>query len=128
MSILHNTYISKYLLTESICIFFSKISDQGWNGYEDQNKVQWTFSGSLLYSIACITTIGYGDQTPKTQNGKFVTIWYSVIGVPLMIICSRNNGVAMANCFRFIYWKCYDCCWGSKNLQRHGLKPFESIF
>ena len=69
----------KLSLTEkeqNIHIFFFKISDQGWNGYEDQDKIQWTFAGSLFYSIACITTIGYGDQTPKTQTGKFVTIIY----------------------------------------------------
>ena len=54
-----------------------KFSEKGWNGYEDQDKIQWTFAGSLFYSIACITTIGYGDQTPKTQTGKFVTIIYS---------------------------------------------------
>ena len=85
---------------------------RGWNGDEDESNVQWTFAGSLFYSIVCITTIGYGDQTPKTQIGKIVTILYSLIGMPLMFVCFSNTGAAMADCFRYIYWKCYHCCCG----------------
>ena len=43
---------------------------RGWDGSEDENKMKWTFPGSLFYSIVLISTIGYGDQTPKTQWGK----------------------------------------------------------
>jgi len=42
----------------------------GWDGHEDESKQKWTFLGSLFYSIVLISTIGYGDQTPKTQWGK----------------------------------------------------------
>ena len=80
----------------------------GWNGYETEENRQWSFAGSLFYSIICITTIGYGDQTPKTQAGKIVTIAYAVIGIPLMVLCLTNTGNAMATCFRFIYWRM--CC------------------
>lgn len=30
----------------------------GWDGDEDITKTQWTFAGSLFYSIIVITTIG----------------------------------------------------------------------
>ena len=43
---------------------------RGWDGSEDLAKQRWTFPGSLFYSIVLISTIGYGDQTPKTQWGK----------------------------------------------------------
>ena len=31
---------------------------KGWDGIEDINTTQWTFSGALFYSIIVITTIG----------------------------------------------------------------------
>lgn len=31
---------------------------KGWDGSEDENKVQWTLAGALFYSIILITTIG----------------------------------------------------------------------
>lgn len=98
---------------------------KGWNGYESHDKTQWTFTGSLFYSIICITTIGYGDQvkeleqandaldnsavaihsilkTPKTPTGKLVTIFYAVLGIPLMLFFLTNTGYAMAQSFRYL--------------------------
>ena len=49
---------------------FQAMKIRGWDGSEDLNKQKWTFPGSLFYSIVLISTIGYGDQTPKTQWGK----------------------------------------------------------
>lgn len=34
------------------------IKTDGWDGDEDLLKSQWTFAGSLFYSIIVITTIG----------------------------------------------------------------------
>lgn len=34
------------------------IKADGWDGDEDVRKSQWTFAGSLFYSIIVITTIG----------------------------------------------------------------------
>lgn len=34
------------------------MTKEGWDGIEDENKVQWTTTGSLFYSIIVITTIG----------------------------------------------------------------------
>ena len=64
---------------------------QGWDGSEDLTKRRWTFPGSLFYSIVLISTIGYGDQTPKTQWGKLVTIVYCIIGIPLFFLCLGIN-------------------------------------
>lgn len=34
------------------------MKSDGWDGDEDITKSQWTFAGSLFYSIIVITTIG----------------------------------------------------------------------
>ncbi|XP_055533596.1 uncharacterized protein LOC129723416 isoform X2 [Wyeomyia smithii] len=83
----------------------------GWDGIEDVNQIQWTFFGALFYSIIIITTIGYGHIAPKTHMGKISTIFYAILGIPLMLLCLSNIGDIMASSFRFLYWRvcCYVC-------------------
>ncbi|XP_035735742.1 uncharacterized protein LOC118447656 isoform X1 [Vespa mandarinia] len=90
---------------------FTLLRKEGWDGSEEENNIQWTFAGALFYSIIVITTIGYGHIAPKTKNGKVVTIFYAVVGIPLMLLCLSNIGDVMASSFRFLYWKvcCYVC-------------------
>ncbi|KAH8378850.1 hypothetical protein KR009_001746 [Drosophila setifemur] len=87
------------------------IKADGWDGDEDLKKSQWTFAGSLFYSIIVITTIGYGHISPRTDWGKVTTIFYAIVGIPLMLICLSNIGDVMATSFRFLYWRicCYVC-------------------
>lgn len=40
-----------------------KMKVDGWDGNEDMNQMQWTFAGSLFYSIIVITTIGKQGKT-----------------------------------------------------------------
>ncbi|CAH1118689.1 unnamed protein product [Phaedon cochleariae] len=96
------------------------MTKDGWDGIEDEHKVQWTLTGSLFYSIIVITTIGYGHIAPKTTWGKVVTIFYAILGIPLMLLCLSNIGDIMATSFRFLYWRvcCYVCTKKPKKMKR----------
>lgn len=49
---------------------------------QEQNTVQvWTFPSAMLYSATVITTIGYGNITPKSTEGKIATM-VRIIGRP----------------------------------------------
>ncbi|KAG5880694.1 hypothetical protein JTB14_024266 [Gonioctena quinquepunctata] len=48
--------VQKYLKSFENSLLDAMNKD-GWDGIEDENKVQWTLTGSLFYSIIVITTI-----------------------------------------------------------------------
>lgn len=82
------------------------------NGLEDKadQSVQltddlWNFSNALLYTATVVTTIGYGNITPKSNLGKIFTLFYSMIGIPLMIMCLTNIGDLLAEIFISFYLK-----------------------
>ncbi|CAF0985054.1 unnamed protein product [Adineta steineri] len=73
---------------------------------EAQNTIQvWTFSSAMLYSATVITTIGYGNITPKTTAGKIATMIYAMIGIPLMFMCLTYTGDLLADAFITSYSK-----------------------
>uniref|UniRef100_A0A914PZ20 Potassium channel domain-containing protein n=1 Tax=Panagrolaimus davidi TaxID=227884 RepID=A0A914PZ20_9BILA len=58
-------------------------------------KKQWNFFGGLYYAGTLYTTIGYGDIAAKTTAGRVMTIFYSLLGVPLLIIALEGFGNAL---------------------------------
>ncbi|RZF39733.1 hypothetical protein LSTR_LSTR011142 [Laodelphax striatellus] len=71
-------------------------------------ELHWTFGGALLYSVTLVTTIGYGNLSPKTTEGKLVTMVYAIVGVPLMLVCLSNLGSLLAKAFQCLYT--HVCC------------------
>ena len=53
----------------------------------------WSVYNSLFFAFTCITTIGYGTQTPITQAGRGACLFYSIIGIPInsILICYIGN-------------------------------------
>ena len=72
------------------------------------------------FFLSTAASAGYGHIAPKTAVAKVVTIFYAIIGIPLTVLCWSNIGDAMANAFRFTYWRvfCYLCTKKPKKRQR----------
>ncbi|KAL9922669.1 potassium two pore domain channel sandman isoform 1-T7 [Glossina fuscipes fuscipes] len=75
---------------------------------QDVDK-QWSFSGAFLYSLTVITTIGYGNISPRSDWGKLVTILYAIIGMPLFLLYLSNIGDVLAKSFKWTYSKVCLC-------------------
>ena len=45
----------------------------------------WNYLDALYFSTYTVTTVGYGDITPKTDAGKLFTIFYIFIGVGIAL-------------------------------------------
>ncbi|XP_030554606.1 RNA polymerase II degradation factor 1 isoform X2 [Drosophila novamexicana] len=80
----------------------------GHFGYDAGDTQSWTFSEALLYSVTVITTIGHGSLTPRTAAGKLATIFYALIGVPLMLMCLSSLGALLAEALQCTYMRL--CC------------------
>lgn len=46
---------------------------------------QWRALDALYFSVTTLTTIGFGDFTPKTDIGKIFTIFYIFIGIGTLL-------------------------------------------
>ncbi|TRY70238.1 hypothetical protein TCAL_12832 [Tigriopus californicus] len=83
----------------------------------------WTFSSALMYSLTIFTTIGYGNLTPKTDMGKLTTIFYALIGIPLMLLYMTNIGHILGSSFKYTYTKLCRCSEPEKSLPTKATLP-----
>lgn len=45
----------------------------------------WDWIDSIYFSVATVSTVGYGDLAPKTDFGKIFTIFYIFVGVGVFV-------------------------------------------
>ncbi|KAK9497290.1 hypothetical protein O3M35_004636 [Rhynocoris fuscipes] len=84
------------------------IQDKGYEG-EGLTVNRWSFSAAFLFSLTVITSIGYGNLTPKTGAGKMATILYAIFGMPLFLLYLTTIGRVMSTSFKWTYSKCCKC-------------------
>lgn len=57
----------------------------------------WRFLDALYFTITTLTTVGYGDFSPKTDIGKIFTIFYLMVGIGLLsgfvILLAERSGI-----------------------------------
>ncbi len=45
----------------------------------------WSWVDSFYFSIITLTTIGYGDFSPATDEGKLFTVFYILMGIGIIL-------------------------------------------
>lgn len=78
----------------------------------------WSFPAALMFCLSVITMIGYGSLVPKTQWGKGATVIYAVLGIPLYVLYFLNMGKVLAQTFKWLYTRGYECTGQRKPGQR----------
>lgn len=73
----------------------------------DMDKdIHWTFLGSIFYCMTVYTTIGYGNIVPGTGWGRFATIIYAFLGIPLTVLSLYCLGSLFAKGCKML-WKLF---------------------
>ncbi|KAH9501844.1 two pore domain potassium channel [Dermatophagoides farinae] len=108
-------------VTDTIKLFqreLLKSIKDGYEGQQSEGREQWSFSGAFLFSLTVISTIGYGNISPRTDRGKLMTILYAIIGIPLMLLYLTNIGDILAKSFRYVYGGLCSCKQSSTTLKQ----------
>ncbi|XP_014668881.1 PREDICTED: two pore potassium channel protein sup-9-like [Priapulus caudatus] len=63
---------------------------------------QWKFAGAFFFAATVITTIGYGQATPRTIGGKLFCMFYALAGIPLGLVMFQSVGERLNTFFAFV--------------------------
>lgn len=69
----------------------------------------WGLDDGLRFTVSLVTTVGYGDLCPKTNDGRLVTIFIGGIGIPLAFAAFLKCGKIIAYLVLCIYTQILAC-------------------
>ncbi|CAJ0946911.1 unnamed protein product, partial [Mesorhabditis belari] len=65
---------------------------QLWTNYAENLETRWSFDAAVLYALTVITSTGYDHVTPTTDPGRIFTVFFGLLGIPLMFITAADIG------------------------------------
>jgi hypothetical protein len=57
----------------------------------------------MFFAMTLYTTVGYGNIACTTTAGRWATIAYAFLGIPLCLVVLARIGMGCEWCFRFTY-------------------------
>ncbi|XP_020907394.1 potassium channel subfamily K member 3-like isoform X2 [Exaiptasia diaphana] len=82
----------KYNLTNVTEWDLNQFVEAAHNVIQTRKQKDWTFNNGCEFAFAALTTIGYGEITPKTALGQGLTIPYCLVGLPLTMLALKTSG------------------------------------
>ncbi|KAJ3613340.1 hypothetical protein NHX12_019590 [Muraenolepis orangiensis] len=55
----------------------------------------WKFTSSAVFAATVVTTIGYGNISPKTTTGQIFCVFFAIFGIPLNLVVLNRVGKYM---------------------------------
>ncbi|KAL0114662.1 hypothetical protein PUN28_011747 [Cardiocondyla obscurior] len=111
-----------YVVSNSILLRYQKNITEDKEQKHNCNDLTpsnlWSFPAALMFCLSVFTMIGYGSLVPKTQWGKGATVIYAVLGIPLYVLYFLNMGKVLAQTFKWLYTRLYECTGQRKPGQR----------
>uniref|UniRef100_A0A914WGG0 Potassium channel domain-containing protein n=1 Tax=Plectus sambesii TaxID=2011161 RepID=A0A914WGG0_9BILA len=104
----HNETVAQYLTEfyKEMLDLEGKLMNSVFDKF-DNGRYQWNFDSALFYSIALFTTTGYGTITCATAWGKVLTVLYSIIGIPLILVVLNDLGRVLFFALERLYNRIY---------------------
>ena len=118
--------------TQRMRVFLSEYTEKIYQHLINHEKMkdeclsihpEWTFPQSVFYAITLITTIGYGNQTPKSDICKMITIFYAVFGFCLVGFYIQRFGCSVKRTMYNLQLK-----FRIKNSTKHRVSFYLAIF
>ncbi|KRY28594.1 TWiK family of potassium channels protein 7 [Trichinella spiralis] len=87
---------------------------------------EWNFAAALFFVLTTLTTIGYGDVTPLTKEGRIFCICYCIVGIPLFLVTTANTAKFLSSGVYYLYVRYIlikekllktSGCWWSKRVE-----------
>lgn len=78
--------------TSIISALFSIFSLIGLGTWVFHTIEAWTWAESFYFSVATLTTVGYGDIHPTTDGSRILVAFYILIGVGIVIAALTRIG------------------------------------
>uniref|UniRef100_A0A8C6VGU7 Potassium channel domain-containing protein n=1 Tax=Naja naja TaxID=35670 RepID=A0A8C6VGU7_NAJNA len=74
------------------------------NEFSDEHN-NWDFSNSFFFVGSMLSTIGYGNLSPKTAGGQLFCVFFALFGIPLNIVFLQHIGKMLSMvCERLAKW------------------------
>uniref|UniRef100_A0A914QKZ8 Potassium channel domain-containing protein n=1 Tax=Panagrolaimus davidi TaxID=227884 RepID=A0A914QKZ8_9BILA len=81
---------------------------QMWTDNEAGLTTKWTFASAVLYALTVITSTGFDHLTPTTNAGRIFTVFFGLLGIPLMFITAADIGKFLSEIVITFYSKMLD--------------------